>query len=72
MTCHQWFFNLGFKLQDSVSNDCHDLTMLSVNICDIAVIANKDIDYRCIIYNIRKYEAIKLLKNSVLDDLGYL
>ena len=46
--------------------------MLSVNICDIAVITIKDIDYRCIIYNISKYEAIKLLKNSVLDDLGYI
>ena len=72
MTCHYWFFNLGFKLQDSVSNDCHDLTMLSVNICDIAVITIKDIDYRCVVYNISKYEAIKLLKNSVLDDPGYI
>ena len=46
--------------------------MLSVNICDIAVITIKDIDYRCIVYNISKYEAIKLLKNSVLDDPGYI
>ena len=25
------FFNHGFKFQDSVCNDCHVLTMLSVN-----------------------------------------
>ena len=31
------FFNHGFKLQDSVCNGCHDLTMLSVNISDIAL-----------------------------------
>ena len=23
-----WFFNHGFKFQNSVCNDCHDLTML--------------------------------------------
>ena len=32
MICHYWFFNHGFKFQDSVYNGCHDLTMLSVNI----------------------------------------
>ena len=29
---HYWFFNHGFKFQDSVCNGCHDLTMLSVNL----------------------------------------
>ena len=46
--------------------------MLSVNICDIAIINVKNIDYRCIIHNIRKSEAINLLKNSVLKDHGYI
>ena len=45
-----FFFNYGFKLQDYVRNDCHDLTMLSVNISDIAIITVKNIDYRCIIH----------------------
>ena len=30
MICHYWFFNHGFKFQDHICNDCHDLTMLSV------------------------------------------
>ena len=71
MICHYWFFNHGFKFQDHVSNGCHDLTMLSVNISDIAIITVKNVDYRCIILNISKSEAINLLANSVLEDRGY-
>ena len=41
-------FNCGFEIQDSVCNVCHDLTMLSVNINDIAIIIIKNVDYRCI------------------------
>ena len=62
MICHYWFFNHGVKFQDSVCNGCHDLTMLSVNISDIAIITVKNVDYRCIIHNIGKSEAINLLK----------
>ena len=36
-----WFFNHGFKSQDSVCNCCHDLTMLSFNIRNIAIITLK-------------------------------
>ena len=32
------FFNHGFKFQDSVCNGCHDLTMLCLNLSDIAII----------------------------------
>ena len=38
------FFNNGFKFQDSIWNGCNVLTMLSVNISDIAVIIIKIID----------------------------
>ena len=41
MICHYWFFNHGIKFQDYVCNGCHDLTMLSVNMSDIAVILLK-------------------------------
>ena len=27
LNCHYWFFNHGFKFQDFVCNDCHDLTI---------------------------------------------
>ena len=70
--CHYWLFNHGFEFQDSICNGCHDLTMLSVNISNVAAITVKNVDYRCIIYNIIKSEAINLLKNSVLEDRGYI
>ena len=46
--------------------------MLSVNIIDIAIITVKNVGYRCIVNNISKSEAISLLKNSVVEDSGYL
>ena len=72
MTCYYWVFNHKFKCQDSVCNGCHDLTILSVNISDFAIITVKNVDYRCIINNISKFEAINLLKNSVFEYRGYI
>ena len=72
MICHYWFFNHGFEFQEYVRNDWHELTKLSVNISDIAIITVKNVDYRGIIHNISKYEAINLLQNSVLEDRGYI
>ena len=46
--------------------------MLNVNISDIAIISVKNADYRCIVHNISKSEAVNLLKNSVLEDHGYV
>ena len=71
MICCCWCFNHGLKFHDYVCNGCHDLKMLSINISDIAIIIVKNVDYRCIIYNISKSEAINLLKNSVLENCGY-
>ena len=72
LVCHCMFFNHGFKFQDSVLNDCHDLPMLCLNISDIATITVKEVDYRCIIHDINKSEAIFLLKNSRLEDRGHI
>ena len=52
MICHYWFFNHRFKFQDHVCNDCHDLTMLCLNISDIVIITVKNVDYCCVMYNI--------------------
>ena len=65
-------FNHGFKFEDSVCNGYHDLTILCLNISDIANIIVKDVDYRWISYDISKFEAIHLLNNSVSDDCGYI
>ena len=46
--------------------------MFCLNINDIAIIIDKGVDYHCSIHDISKSEAIHLLKNSVLDDCGYI
>ena len=63
MMCDYWFFDPGFKVHKSACNGCHDLTALSVNIVDIAIITVKSVGYCCTIHNISQFEAIKLLKN---------
>ena len=60
MICHYLFFSHGFEFQYSICNGCDDLTMLSVNVSGIAIITVKNVDYRCIIHNISKSEAISL------------
>ena len=61
IVCLYWFFNNGFKFRDSVCNGCHDLLMLCLNLSDIAIIITvKNVDYRCIIYNINKSDTIDL------------
>ena len=72
MICPYWLFNDIFEFQDSVCNDCHDLTILIVNINDIAIITVKNVDYRCIIHRISKCETINLLENSVLEHRAYM
>ena len=47
----------------------HDLYL---NIGDIAIITIKNVNYRYIIHNITKSEAINFLENSVLEDRGYI
>ena len=72
MICHHWLFNHGFKFLYYACNDCHNLTMLSVNISDIAIITMKNVGYGCVIHNISKYEAINLQKNYFLEDREYI
>ena len=64
IVCHYWFFNHGFEFQNSDCNDFHFLTMLCLHFSDIAIITVKGVDYRCIIHDISKSEAIHLLENS--------
>ena len=66
------FFHNRFRFQDSVYNGCHDLTILSVNKSNIALITVKNVDYHCIIHEISKAEAINFLESSVLENFGFV
>ena len=45
--------------------------MLCFNLSDIGIVTVKNVCYCCIIHRISKFDAIYLLKNSLLDDRGY-
>ena len=37
--CHyRWFLNYSFKFQPDISNSCHDLLVMSINLSDIAIL----------------------------------
>ena len=65
--CHYWYFlSYSFKFQPNVCNRCHDLLMMSINLCNIAILNIKGSDYCSIISLISKNEAINLLQNADL------
>ena len=67
--CHYWcFLHKGFKFQPNVYNGCPDLLMMSINFSDIAILNIKSSDYRCIISEISKNEAINLMQNVDLTE----
>ena len=61
-----WYFlNNGFKFQPYVCNRCHDLLMMSMNLCDIATLNIKGSDYHHFITGINKSEAIKFILQNI-------
>ena len=51
---------------------CHHLTIPCLNRGYIAIHSVKNVEYRCIIHNISKYEAISLLKIYLLENCAYI
>ena len=53
--CHYLhFLNKGFKFQQNVSNGCHDLLMISMDLSDIAILNIKSADYCVLIVELAK------------------
>ena len=59
------FSDKGFNFELHVCNGCHDISMLSMNLSNIAkhYLNIKGADYCCIISGINKSEAINLMQN---------
>ena len=69
--CHYWYFlNFTFKFQTNVSNRCHGLLIMSMNLSDIAILNIKSSNYHCIICLIHKNEDINLMQNADLTKNG--
>ena len=62
------FLDKRFKFQPDISNGCHDVLMMSLNLSDIAIPNIHFAGYCCIIIRISKNEAINLIKNIDLTE----
>ena len=71
--CHYWFFkDVGFKFEKHFCNECHHLLTMAFSLENIAILSAKGATSRCLLMGISKYEALKMLNNSVLQDKGVL
>ena len=57
--CHYWYFkDTGYKFETYVCNKCHDISMIAYELEDIAMMNVKGVDYRCILWNMTKNDAV--------------
>ena len=45
---------------------CHAILMIGYELKNIAILSQKDVDYRCVLWGISKNEAINMLNTSAL------
>ena len=73
LLCHYWFFkDIGFKFEDHICNECHELLTRAYSLKDMTILNAKGNTHRCILMGIIKNEGLKRLNNSVTYDRGVL
>ena len=71
--CHYWFFkDVGFKFEEHVCNECHDLLTMAYSLENIAILSAKGAKFRCILWDISRNEGLRRLDSSGLEDKGVL
>ena len=71
--CHYWFFkDVGFKFEEHVCNECHDLLTMAHSLKDIVILRAKEATFRCLLMVTSKNEVLKKVNNSVTYDRGVL
>ena len=66
------FKDVGFKFEEHVCNECHDLLTMVYSLKNIAILSAKGATFRCILWGISRNEGLRRLNNSVLEDKGVL
>ena len=70
---HYWVFeDIGFKFEEHVCNECHDLLTMAHSLKNIGILSAKGATFGCLLMGISKNEALKRLDNSVTYDRGVL
>ena len=71
--CHYCYFkDVGFKFEPHVCNKCHDVLMTAYELKNIGILNVKGVDFRCILWDISRDEAVYKLNKSVLEGEGLL
>ena len=71
--CHYWYFkDLGYKFEPYACNRCHDISMMTYGLQSITILNVNGVDYRCVLWNMTRNDAINMLSNSKLDSKGTL
>ena len=64
MSCHYWHFkDIAYKFEPYVCNKFHDISMMAYELENIAILNVKNVDYKCVLLNITKNNAINRLNN---------
>ena len=64
------FLDKDFKFQSTVSDDCHDILIMFVDINSIATSNIHGVDYCSLFFGINKSEAINYFKNTDFSKKG--
>ena len=67
-----YILDIGYKYEPHACNKCHDILMIPYELENIAILNVKGVDYRCVLWNMTKNDAIKLFNNSRLDNKGVI
>ena len=67
--CHYWYLKeIGNRFEPHVCNVYDNILMMVYGLKNIAILNVKDVDYRCVLWNMTRNDAINMLDNSKLDD----
>ena len=67
-----FFFNSNYTYETEVCYGCHDISRMVYEIENIAILNIKGVDFRCVIWNMARNDAIDRSNNSELGDKGSL
>ena len=67
--CHYWYIKeIGHRFEPHICNGYGNILMIVYGLKNIAILYVKDVDYRCVLWNMTRNDVINMLDNSKLDD----
>ena len=71
MICHNWYFkDISFVFEPYAWDTCHDISMMSYELENIAILNVNGVDYRCVLQSITRNDEINRLNNYRLVNKG--